>query len=278
MATSGSYDWTQSRDNIIERALRMLGALGQGQVATAPQISEGATALNAFVKALSIEPGGPQLWAIEWVTQTFSAASVVAGTDGNDYTCIRSHTSSSDSTPVTGANWSTYWKQTGTGGGVWADATAYSAIGDFTVTADTLGIDQAFIRHNEVDYPVGLITRDKYFSITDKATLAMPTHLWFDRQLTGRVYLYGQPDTTDYVLHYARARKLEDFDASGNNPDFPEEWIELLTVGTASKLAPEYGIPVIERRELRGELKRLKKDAKSHDMEVDDSPFSESAY
>ena len=102
--------------------------------------------------------------------------------------------------------------------------------------------------------------------------------MWFDRQLSVVVYLDSQPDQTSYVLHYARVRKLEDFDASGDNPDFPEEWIELLTVGTADRLAPEYGIPIIERRALRGELKRLKKATKGHDQEVDDFPFSESAY
>ncbi|MFA5351316.1 MAG: hypothetical protein WC357_08340, partial [Candidatus Omnitrophota bacterium] len=36
---------------------------------------------------------------------------VVLGSDGNDYTCILNHISSSDSEPITGASWQTYWRR-----------------------------------------------------------------------------------------------------------------------------------------------------------------------
>jgi len=53
--------------------------------------------------------------------------SEVTGTDTNIYTCIRNHTSSSSTKPITGSNWAFYWKQAGLVGGAWADATSYSA-------------------------------------------------------------------------------------------------------------------------------------------------------
>ncbi len=39
--------------------------------------------------------------------------SVVRGTDGNPYSCLKDHTSSADTRPVTGANWQEYWESGG---------------------------------------------------------------------------------------------------------------------------------------------------------------------
>jgi len=148
MTTSGSYDFTLTRNQIITGALRKVGAVSQGNVPSAPQISETAEALNALVK--SLQTRNVHLWTLEWVTKAFTtAASQVTGTDSNIYTCIKSHTSSNNATtgdtPITLPNWSTYWTLKGSTGGVWANATAYGSTGDFTVAADTLAIEKAFL-------------------------------------------------------------------------------------------------------------------------------------
>ena len=51
MATSGSTDYSQTRDDIIKRALRLIGALAQGESPTTDQVTEAAVALNGLVKA-----------------------------------------------------------------------------------------------------------------------------------------------------------------------------------------------------------------------------------
>ena len=52
---------------------------------------------------------------------------VVIGSDGNDYQCILTHTATTADTPITGANWATYWVATGdTGiGSLWVSGTVY---------------------------------------------------------------------------------------------------------------------------------------------------------
>jgi hypothetical protein len=47
----------------------------------------------------------------------------------------------------------------------------------------------------------------------------------------------------DYVLHYERVRLLEDFDAIGNNPDFPTSAFNALVWNLADEMADEYGVP-----------------------------------
>ena len=71
MATSGSTDYSQTRDDIIKRALRLIGALAQGESPTTDQVTEAAVALNGLVKAW--EADGMPLWAIKERTITLQA-------------------------------------------------------------------------------------------------------------------------------------------------------------------------------------------------------------
>ena len=57
-------------------------------------------------------------------------ASTVVGTDGNDYSCILSHTANNRNKPITGALTATYWAATGgTGvGDIWINGAGYRPI------------------------------------------------------------------------------------------------------------------------------------------------------
>ena len=80
MATSDSTDYSVTRDNIIYRALRVIGVTSQGETPTATQISEAAIAFNGLIKALSSE--GMLLWGIKdtSVTPVASTRSYRMGT------------------------------------------------------------------------------------------------------------------------------------------------------------------------------------------------------
>lgn len=241
MTTSGSANWTQNRNQIVTRALRIIGLISPGEIPSPEEMTAGAEVLNAMVKAW--QSFDVYLWALEWATKTFSASDEVTGTDDNVYTCIRSHTSSTDDTPITGADWSSYWVLRGSTGGVWADATAYAAIGDFTADSDTLDIEQAFLRNGTTDTPLSMLTSEEFFNLANKSSEGKPGSLYLMKGLTKTVYLDRQPDSTDYVLHYLRVRRLEDFDSGSDTPDFPSNWIEALAFGLADRLGIEAGIP-----------------------------------
>lgn len=68
MATSGSSDFNQTRDEIITRALRICGAVGQGETPSATAITEASTAFNAIIKEKQAD--GMPLWAILEYTLT----------------------------------------------------------------------------------------------------------------------------------------------------------------------------------------------------------------
>jgi hypothetical protein len=60
MARSGSYDFTVTRDNIIEGALRLIGFLGEAQSPTSDQLTQCGRALNLMIRAWQAR--GIALW------------------------------------------------------------------------------------------------------------------------------------------------------------------------------------------------------------------------
>jgi hypothetical protein len=278
MATSGSFDWELTRDQIITAALRKLGVVPQGKTATTDQITEGAEALNVMVK--DWQNNGVNLWTLEWVASPLdTASSEVTGTDSLIYTCTLGHTSSSEDKPITGSNWPTFWRQAGSTGGTWVTSTAYTSIGDKYPDVDTLHILKAFIRYDGDDYPLELASWDTYLDIQDKySNTSRPTHLLLDKGIPPRMALHPVPDRTDYVLHYLRVRMLEDFDAAGDTPDFPVRWTKAAIFGLAADLAPEYGIDRLERKDLEAKAVFLFEKAKGGEKENTTEDFTAPAY
>jgi hypothetical protein len=79
MATSGSTNYSTTATAIINGALRMVGALNQGDTASASQISEALEALNLLVKAYAAK--GLSLWTTREtsVTPVLSTATYLIG-------------------------------------------------------------------------------------------------------------------------------------------------------------------------------------------------------
>lgn len=63
MSTSNSTNFSVTQNDIICRALRLVGVLAQGESPTTDQLSEASIALNSLVKAW--EADGMSLWAIK---------------------------------------------------------------------------------------------------------------------------------------------------------------------------------------------------------------------
>lgn len=277
MSTSGSYNWTNTRNQIIAGSLRLLGIMEP----TPQQFYMGNEALNVMVKDLQADL--ELTWKREWKTKTFTASEEVTGTDGEVYTCIRSHTSASSNKPITGADYSTYWYLRGDTGGTWADATAYTSIGDFDLDADTISIEKAFVREQNSDYELDIIGLDKYLDVFNKYNEGKPTRISIDWQLTPKAYLYKQPDDADaYVLHYLRMKLVEDFDAAGNTPDFHVRWIRYLIhelageIGWPFVMSNENGLAMLDR--IQAKANKLYANLKRDNSESSGGDFISPAY
>lgn len=71
MATSNSQNFATTRNDLINGALRIIGAIGQGEYATAVQITEASEALNMMIKAWQAD--GMALWVTKEYSLTLLA-------------------------------------------------------------------------------------------------------------------------------------------------------------------------------------------------------------
>ena len=72
MATSGSYDWTMTCDNIIRRGLRLAGLLRTGETPVPSLKSDALATLNSILQELHMK--GMGLWSLSEATDTLAEA------------------------------------------------------------------------------------------------------------------------------------------------------------------------------------------------------------
>lgn len=219
MATSGSTNFATSRNELISGALRLCGAIAQGETPSATLISESAEALNMLVKALQAD--GMPLWAIKQYSISLSAST----------------------------------------------ASYRIGVGQTVNTPKPLKITQAFLRNTSsgIDIPMTQLTRFDYNFLGNKTSQGNPIQYFYDPQNSyGDLYLFPVPNTSaasDYTVQIVYQRPFEDFDASSDEPDFPQEWYDALKHLLADRLAPEHGLSLQERQDLKSRAKELKMDA-----------------
>ena len=124
---------------------------------------------------------------------------------------------------------------------------------------------------SNVDVPMRLVTKQEYNSLGNKTSTGNPIQIYFDpRRDDSKLYVFPVPTATEAasnVIQYVCQIPFEDFDASTDNPDFPQEWYDAVTYGLATRLAPEYGVPGADRKLLWQEMTIIKNDALNFGLE-----------
>ena len=227
MPTSGSTDFSVNRNDIIKYALITIGAIGEGETPNATQYTDGAMFLNMIVKSWHAD--GMPLWAIKQNSFALTAT-----------TSYNIGTSQTINTPR------------------------------------PLKIHQAWLRNTDdsTDKPLNILTRQEYDTLSAKSSTGIPVSLFYDPQggatAYGTIHLWPKPDTTaiaDYTCYIVYQRPFEDFDASTDTPDFPQEWYLPLMWMLAYTMAPMHGVPLEERKLLLAEASNLKQQALNFGME-----------
>lgn len=304
MTTSGSIDFSISRDNIITEALQALQALGEGETPSANQLSDHSRTLNMMVKAWMSR--GLNIWAIQPLTLVLEAdkTTYTLGTDHITSSLVRTTLSadaSSSSITVTSASGfaDTYNIGVELDDGTMQWTTVSGAPSGTTITLATtltgvasagnvvycyqskynaLGIREVIkvIKRdkNQQDVPINLISRDEYYGLGDKTTSSQVTQVYFQPNLTNRVfYVYPLSSNETDTLEILTKRTLEDFDAESDTPDFPQEYYEALCLGLAYRLSRHYGKSISERQELKSAALEALWEAESADVEQNTSIY-----
>jgi len=114
--------------------------------------------------------------------------------------------------------------------------------------------------NNEVE--VFKLTQDEYKEQTPKTTTGVPVNYYYDPQLTnGSLYIWPTPSATEaseYTLEVLYHKPTDDMDNATDDFEFPSEWFETIKYGLAIRLAPIYGLPLDERKQLYYEFRPMK--------------------
>jgi len=93
------------------------------------------------------------------------------------------------------------------------------------------------------DIPINVIPRENYNRFGIKTSTGTPVQLYYDPQRSaGYIYIYPVFSNVDQLLYIEFQSPIEDFSASTDEFDLPQEWGEALKFNLALSLAPEYEV------------------------------------
>ena len=273
MTTSGSIDFSTTRDLIIQDAFFTLNVYGPSDEISDEDISFAARKLNSMIKAWQNDeihiwaydegvlfltpstnsyslPGARACRSADFVRTTVSADEA----SGQTVISVTSNTGMAinDVVGVVLDDNTTHWttiSAVGSGTITLNDATTYAASDGNSVFTYTTAANRPFRitsarlqRTDQYEVPLNEIGRLEYRELPNKTATGSPSMFFYDPgNATGKFYLYTTPDDPEMYVNYTFVRTFEDFDNSTDEPDFPQEWYDALVYNLAYRLAPTYG-------------------------------------
>jgi hypothetical protein len=299
MAVSGTNTFSQTRNDIISRALSILGVKTRGRALTSEEVNEASDALNLFVKGLKSE--GIYLWKYAEGTLFLTVGQESYTIDGSTANATESFAETTTSAAassgataivVTSATGFTagyyvgvmqddgdiFWTTVASVAGTTINLT--NALTDDVSSAATVYVYQTKITRPEAitsarkrdssdyDTPLNELARSDYFNLSQKKVTGMPTQFYYDKQLSyGTFYLYQAPDDATNTIKFTFQKMFFDFTTGNDNPDFPIEWAETLAFGLASRLTYDYGIDKTKAELIKRTADEMLRNLKGYDRE-----------
>ena len=297
MSTSGSKNYTVNRTDLIESALRKLGAYDAGETIPSDESADANMALNLMIKSwvtkgldvpwretltLFLQPDtrsyriGP---TGDECTESFVETTLSAAAASSATTITLTSTTGITAADRIGIklddgtiHWTTVVVAATTSitTGLASAAASGNAVYAYTTkcnrpvklvyahTRDSSGID------NEVE----LIGESAYRMLSNKGSGGRPNQAYYQPTIdNGTLFVWpANSGGVDKLVLIAQPL-VDDFDAASDNLDFPIEWARAIIFGLADDLGPEYGILPKFQDRLERKAARLLEDLLDHDVE-----------
>ena len=97
--------------------------------------------------------------------------------------------------------------------------------------------------------PMNVYSDNNYNVLPLAYSSGTPVNLYYQpRSVYGTINLWPLPADSTYSITIRYQRPFEDMVGSTDNLDFPSYWTEAIIYALADRLAPEYGIPLEDRK------------------------------
>jgi len=127
------------------------------------------------------------------------------------------------------------------------------------------------VTSSQIDTPLSEWARQTYTEQPGKTTASIPVAFYYDPQLTaGALYIWptaSAATAASMTLELTYLRRIEDFDASADDADLPQEWLMALSYALADQLAVKYVSDGGRRQELAARAAALKAEIQQFDTE-----------
>jgi hypothetical protein len=236
MTISSSYNYVPTRDQIIARALRIVGALGQGETAPAAAVTEATFALNDIIKEWQAD--GMLLWKEEgWY---FTPTSTVLHTIGIGQGINRA-----------------------------APQKILVVMRRKTLNGVTTIVpleEKTLVDFNALS-PTTLTGVPQFWSYRyNGSTYTEPTVSFYMWPIPSADFISDASGTGDILVR--SIAPIADFDAAGDHPDVPSYLFNALTWALADQICYEYGVPIAERAQIAKKAQTHKAIALAFDQQT----------
>lgn len=277
MATSGSTNYTNNRNDIVFTALRKVGVGAEGETPSNQAVRDASNDLERIVKGLQADDlhlykydeyvlfleknkqsynlgrSGDRVVVKDNLTTTSLSAAAVA-TDTTITVASASGILDGDNIGVLCSDQTIHWTTVnGSPAGTTItltdamDAAAASAAAVYVFTNKAprpLSVTSARVQisaTNETPLHVG--GREDYFMLSNKAATGVTTQIYYNPRLgNGKLYVWPTIADEGKYINLTVQAPIEDFDTGVNEPDLPVETFQMLVWMLAEDLAPEYGV------------------------------------
>lgn len=302
MSTSGSVNFSLSRNDIITEAVIQAGILGEEEAIQNSLLSRGNLLLNSLVK--TYENSALHIWkkseatlflqvdqseyilgsgSTDHATESYGSTAISADeASGQTVLSIDSNSDMSNGDYIGielndgTLHWSTIVSSTATTVTI-TDALTDDADVDNVVYFYTTKIDKPLdvysIRRRTIttstDITLGdALSYDDFQNLPNKTTTGSVVQWHYQRKNSnGKLFVWPAPANIDYALKITYAKPLEDFDTASDTPDFPQEWYLLLIKELALLMMGPSKRGSREYTTLFNEITLLKKEVLGFDTE-----------
>lgn len=134
---------------------------------------------------------------------------------------------------------------------------------------------------NNTDTPIQIVSEKEYNEYNNKQQTGTPIALYYNPRYEsnsvqegatakGLISIYQPADAysaSTFSIYINYQRPFNDFTATTDTLDFPQEWNEAIKYGLAVRLAPVYGVPMFEYDRLKALAKEIKDEVLGFDTE-----------
>jgi len=300
VATSGSFNFSMTRNDLITQAFRTMGVLADIQEAAAEQVSNANTVLNVMIKSWRNKGISLPLYQELTVYLEADKQSYLLGATGDRATATGYKTELSVAGVATNGTITVDTDDDITNGDVigivlddetihWTTVNGVPAANVVTLTAalpSAAAIDNHVYNYTSIaqrpitikgarlrdssgnETPVNILTREEYFNQSNKTSSGRIVACYYDPQINnGVLYVWQPSNNVSDTLHLTVQRQVADFDTSTDNADFPEEWLECIIWNLAARLMTRYGVDAQTKAEIGATADKMLEEAEDFDRE-----------